>query len=148
MQEFHGPLREYIVADAPRRQIMGRFRRFLDSYKIADQARPVYVAKIASMAAANKESLEVSFHDLSVSEPMLAFWTADAPTEMLRIFDEVAMQATLRNFPFYRNIHPEIHVRITNLPIVDSLRDLRYSISFHLSLILSTSLTILSVFIH
>lgn len=45
---------------------------------------------------------------------------------MLAIFDEVALENTLAMFPNYRSIQSEVHVRITDLPALDSLRDLRY----------------------
>ncbi|KAG5462768.1 MAG: hypothetical protein BJ554DRAFT_3612, partial [Olpidium bornovanus] len=44
---------------------------------------------------------------------------------MLKIFDEVAIEVVLMSFPEYEQIHSSIHVRITDLPIITSLRDLR-----------------------
>jgi len=44
---------------------------------------------------------------------------------MLTIFDEVALAAILIYYPSYERIHPEVHVRITDLPLSSSLRDLR-----------------------
>lgn len=44
---------------------------------------------------------------------------------MLRVFDEVALEVTLIQFPEYARIHDEIHVRIADLPSVNTLRDLR-----------------------
>lgn len=44
---------------------------------------------------------------------------------MLAIFDEVALNAILVYYPFYARIHSEVHVRISDLPIALSLRDLR-----------------------
>jgi DNA replicative helicase MCM subunit Mcm2 (Cdc46/Mcm family) len=44
-----------------------------------------------------------------------------------QIFDEVALGVTLKYFPEYDAIHREIHVRITNLPADDQLRDIRYA---------------------
>jgi len=38
---------------------------------------------------------------------LIAIWTADAPTEMIQIFDEVAMNLVLEMFPNYGNISPE-----------------------------------------
>ncbi len=85
---------------------------------------------------------------------MLALWLADAPAEMLGIFKEVnpyliysiidlpqlmdhclilyvskvCLNVVLSLFPEYVRIHNEIHVRISELPIQDSLRDLRYGL--------------------
>jgi DNA replication licensing factor MCM2 len=58
----------------------------------------------------------------------MAAWLADAPTEMLKIFDEVAYSVVLEMFPEYKKICAEVHVRITDLPINDSLRSLRFVI--------------------
>jgi DNA replication licensing factor MCM2 len=40
----------------------------------------------------NRESLEVSYLHLAEQEPTIAAWLADAPMEILPIFDEVSMQ--------------------------------------------------------
>lgn len=46
---------------------------------------------------------------------------------MLPIFDEVALNAILVYYPSYERIHSEVHVRIGDLPLSSSLRDLRRS---------------------
>lgn len=46
---------------------------------------------------------------------------------MLEIFDEVALSAILVYYPAYKRIHSEVHVRISDLPLSSSLRDLRRS---------------------
>ena len=46
---------------------------------------------------------------------------------MLEIFDAVALSAILVYYPNYERIHSEVHVRITELPLSLSLRDLRRS---------------------
>ena len=58
---------------------------------------------------------------MSRAAPILAIWTADAPKDMLEIFDEVTLQVVLEVFPDYHQIHDEVFVRITELPISDSL---------------------------
>ena len=77
------------------------------------------------MCSLNRTSLEIDYSHLSQSQPFLAVWTADAPTQMLEIFDEVAMEFALTKFPDYKQIHGEVNVRIAALPIADSLRDIR-----------------------
>jgi DNA replication licensing factor MCM2 len=57
----------------------------------------------------------------------IARYLVDAPTEVLKILDDAAMRVILEIFPEYKNIANEIHVRITDLPVSDSLRSLRYS---------------------
>ena len=46
----------------------------------------------ACCAAANKQSLEVSYTHLSAALPILAVWTADVPKQMLEIYDRVVQQ--------------------------------------------------------
>lgn len=46
---------------------------------------------------------------------------------MLTIFDEVALNAILVYYPSYERIHSEVHVRIADLPLSSTLRDLRRS---------------------
>jgi DNA replication licensing factor MCM2 len=135
LEDRKGPLREWIVLDANRREIARRYRTFLRTY-VDHHGRNIYAERIKSMCAANNESLEVSYLHLAEQEPTIAAWLADAPTEILPIFDEVSMQEVLKLFPNYHQIHSEIHVRITDLPISDSLRDLR---QIHLNCLLRVS---------
>ena len=74
---------------------------------------------------ANSESLEVSYSHLAVAFPILAWFLTNAPSAMLEIFDEVALESILYYFPAYDRIHSEIHVRICDVPLSLSLRDLR-----------------------
>jgi len=73
----------------------------------------------------NSESLEVSFIHLSDSKPILAYFLGNCPGEMLEIFDAIALDIILLHYPSYERIHSEIHVRVTNLPTLSTLRDLR-----------------------
>lgn len=75
----------------------------------------------------NSESLEVSYLHLALSKPILAYFLTNSPSAMLNIFDEVALNAILVYYPSYERIHSEVHVRITDLPLSSSLRDLRRS---------------------
>ena len=87
----------------------------------------MYETKIRHMCAANLASLQVSYMHLMEAEPVLAVWVVDAPKDMLDVLNEAATRHTLMLFPSYGAIQKEIHVRITHVPIVDSLRDLRRS---------------------
>lgn len=77
------------------------------------------------MCANNKQSLEVTFTQLSQKYPTLAIWLAEEPNLILPILNEIAYDLTLELFPLYHNIHTEIYVRIIDLPVEDKLRDLR-----------------------
>ena len=73
----------------------------------------------------NGESLEVSYLHLADAKAILAYFLTNSPEAMLEIFDEIAYAAVLVFYPAYDNIHNEIHVRITDLPTGETLRDLR-----------------------
>ena len=73
---------------------------------------------------------------LSSKNAFVAYCLATVPSEALKIFDEVARKVTFDLFSDYGNIHKEIHVRITDLPAVDKLRDLR---QVHLTRLIRTS---------
>lgn len=59
---------------------------------------------------------------------VLAYFLPEAPTEMLEIMDSAAKDVTLSMFPQYERITREIHVRITDLPLIEELRSLRYEL--------------------
>nr|ANM86134.1 DNA replication licensing factor MCM2 [Stygiella incarcerata] len=135
LADAKGSLRDWIVHDANRRVIASKLRKFLLQYTDASGAS-VYEERIHTMCTENKSSLVVDFFHLSQAEEILALWLADAPMEMLRIFDEIAMRVVLRSFPNYHRISPEVHVRIANLPVPDNLRDIR---QYHLNLLIRVS---------
>ena len=74
----------------------------------------------------NKSSFEVDYNIIASEEQVLAYFLPEAPTEMLEIFDSAAKDVTLSMFPQYERITKEIHVRITDLPLIEELRSLRY----------------------
>jgi DNA replication licensing factor MCM2 len=84
-------------------------------------------SKHAELFVDNSESLEVSYLHLALSKPILAYFLTDSPAAMLTVFCEVALAAILVYYPNYERIHSEVHVRITDLPLGSSLRDLRTS---------------------
>lgn len=57
---------------------------------------------------------------------ILAYYVTNAPAEVIAIFEEVAYELILEAFESYDNIHSEIHIRFTDLPAVENLRNLRY----------------------
>jgi DNA replicative helicase MCM subunit Mcm2 (Cdc46/Mcm family) len=90
------------------------------------------VERISDMVQGNFASLEIDFVQLSRHATALAIWTVDAPTQMLPIFNESAARVVARYFPKYLdNVHSEIFVRVTGLPVLEHLRDIRCS--FHSS---------------
>lgn len=74
------------------------------------------------MCSAGGQSLTVSYLHLSRFAPSLAIWLADVPKPMLEMFDAVALEATQARF---KDWNSDVHVRVSGLPIPDSLRSLR-----------------------
>ena len=140
LEAFDVPLREWLAQDRTRRAVQKRFKSFLNSYSSADEDRTsnrrIYVDRIRSMATQNSSSLEVSYLHLMEREVILAMWLADAPKDILDIFNEVATRVTLQWFPQYGNVTDEVHVRISHVPVSDSLRNLRKA---HLGLLVKVS---------
>jgi DNA replication licensing factor MCM2 len=73
----------------------------------------------------NGESFEVNYEHLVHSKAVIAYFLANSPVAMLKILDEVALEVTLMQYPEYERIHRDIHVRITDLPTANTLRELR-----------------------
>merc|ERR1740136_510119 len=86
---------------------------------------PIYEERIRTMCSSNLATLDLSYLHLMQKEPTLAIWIVDAPRDMLDVLNEAVTRHTLRIFPSYRSIQDEIHVRIAELPIMDSIRALR-----------------------
>ncbi|KAJ2779408.1 MCM DNA helicase complex subunit [Coemansia javaensis] len=116
----------WVSEAGPRQTIAREFRQFLMSY-VDDKGASVYGQRIRQLGAANAESLEVTYAHLARARPLIAYFLANAPREMLGIMDDVAMSAVLTVFPDYARIRSEIHVRVSELPTTCSLRDLRQS---------------------
>jgi len=119
-------LTEWVSQPAVQRTIKREFKAFLTEYT-DDNGFSVYGNRIRVLGEENFESLEVSYEHLSSSKAILAYFLANAPAEMLKLFDEVAMEVVLLHYPAYDNIRTEIHVRIFDLPIHYTLRQLRQS---------------------
>ncbi|PPQ79936.1 hypothetical protein CVT25_003008, partial [Psilocybe cyanescens] len=115
---------EWIAHDRVRRSIARHFRHFLMTY-VDEHGASVYGQRIRSLGETNSESLEISYLHLASSKPILAYFLINSPTAMLEIFDEIALDAIVVHYPAYKRIHSEVHVRIADLPLGSTLRDLR-----------------------
>jgi DNA replication licensing factor MCM2 len=133
LEAFDVPLREWIAQDRTRNEITRKFRAFLKNFTTASplgkkqNGMGFYEQNIRTMCANNLQALQISYLHLMEVEPVLAFWVADAPKDMLQVLNEAATRHVFSLFSSYHAIHPEIHVRISSVPILDSLRDLRRS---------------------
>lgn len=119
-------LTEWVSLPSVQRTIRREFKAFLTSYTDTSGSS-VYGNRIRTLGEINAESLEVSYEHLSESKAILAYFLANAPAEMIKLFDEVAMDVVLLHYPDYERIHSEIHVRIFDLPVHYTLRQLRQS---------------------
>ena len=117
-------LTDWVNQPAVNRTIFREFKSFLTEYT-DDHGTSVYGTRIRTLGEVNAESLEVSYDHLSASKAILAYFLANAPAEVLSIFDKVAMDVVLLHYPDYARIHSEIHVRISDLPVHYTLRQLR-----------------------
>ncbi|KAG8526684.1 MCM DNA helicase complex subunit [Bacidia gigantensis] len=117
-------LQDWVALPAVYRSIFREFKSFLTEYTDV-KGTSVYGTRIRTLGEVNAESLEVSYDHLSASKAILAYFLANAPAEVLKIFDQVAMDVTLLHYPDYERIHSEIHVRISDLPVHYTLRQLR-----------------------
>lgn len=125
LADVKGPsITEWILQPNVSRSIARELKSFLLEYT-DEKGRSVYGARIRTLGEVNSESLDVSYNHLADSKAILALFLALSPTEMLKIFDIVAVEATELHYPNYSQIHQEIHVRISNFPNHLSLRDLR-----------------------
>ncbi|XP_005992593.3 DNA replication licensing factor MCM2 [Latimeria chalumnae] len=128
-------VREWVSMAAPRLEIYHRFKNFLRTH-VDEHGHNVFKEKISDMCKENKESLVVNYEDLAAREHVLAYFLPEAPAEMLKIFDEAGREVVLAMYPKYDRITREIHVRISNLPLVEELRSLR---QLHLNQLIRTS---------
>ena len=85
----------------------------------------VYRTKIRQMCENNKMSLSVDYNTLANEHQVLAYFLPEAPSEMLKIFDEAAKEVVFSMFKNYERIVPYIHCRISELPLLEELRSLR-----------------------
>jgi DNA replication licensing factor MCM2 len=119
-------LTDWVALPAVHRTIAREFKSFLTEYT-DENGISVYGNRIRTLGEINAESLEVSYDHLAGTKAILAYFLANAPSEMLKIFDQVALDTTLLHYPDYERIHSEIHVRITDIPLQYTLRQLRQS---------------------
>eukprot|EP01031_Cornospumella_fuschlensis_P031068 gene31068-37548_t len=147
LEKFDCSLKQWIAEERTRREIFRRFKKFLLTYydgivEVQDFRKhnenapyppnlrprpPIYPDRIKSMCATNSASLLVSYTHIAQVQPLLALWLSDVPRDMIQILNEVLKSVVMTDFPNYFNIVPNVHVRITDLPIDDLLRNLRQS---------------------
>lgn len=126
--------REWVSMLGPRTEISNRFKSFLRTFQDAN-GQYTYRDAIRRMCEQNESSFTVSFHHLGEKEPCFAIFLPEAPFQMLEIFDKVAKETVLNFFPTYDRVTSDIHVRISELPLVEDLRTFR---KLHLNQLIRT----------
>uniref|UniRef100_A0A8D8WMM2 DNA replication licensing factor MCM2 n=2 Tax=Cacopsylla melanoneura TaxID=428564 RepID=A0A8D8WMM2_9HEMI len=125
LEETRGySIREWVTMLAPRTEIKNRFKNFLRNY-CTSKGQYIYKDKIKKMCEHNHASFTVEFQILANKENALAYFLPDAPLEMIAIFDEVAKELVLSMYPSYERVTTEIHVRISDLPLIEDIRTFR-----------------------
>lgn len=122
LQDIVGPLQPYLERQEVKLEIARKFRIFVIEFKDSNNQH-IYSDKLRKVATNNLESFEVSYLDLSHYNTIIGVWLGDAPDIIIPILSDAALAMVRR---FYPNLDiKKITVRITNLPIIDNIRDLR-----------------------
>lgn len=116
--------KEWVSMLGPRTEIANRFQSFLRNFD-DERSSYTYRNRIRQMCEQNKSSFVVSYTDLAYKQHVLAYFLPEAPFQMLEIFDKVAKDMVLSIFPTYERVTTEIHVRISELPLIEELRTFR-----------------------
>lgn len=117
-------VKDWVVMVGPRTEISNRFKNFLRTY-VNSKGAYVYKEKIRRMCENNRSSFTVEYPNLANKEHVLAYFLPEAPFQMLEIFDQVAKSIVLSIYPSYGRVTEEIHVRISDLPLVEDIRTFR-----------------------
>ncbi|KAL1488417.1 hypothetical protein ABEB36_014890 [Hypothenemus hampei] len=117
-------IKDWVIMMGPRTEITNRFKNFLRTY-VNSKGQYIYKEKIRRMCENNQSSFTVEFPNLANKEHVLAYFLPEAPFQMLEIFDEVAKNIVLSMYPSYERVTNEIHIRISDLPLIEELRTFR-----------------------
>lgn len=126
--------KEWVSMLGPRTEITNRFKSFLRTF-VDEKGQYTYRDAIRRMCEQNKASIVIAYTDLASKEHVLAYFLPEAPSQMLEIFDNVAKDLVLSMFPTYDRVTNDIHVRISELPLIEELRTFR---KLHLNQLIRT----------
>jgi len=129
LEEPRGPVKDFIAEEAVRREIKRQFKRFLLQFT-DDNGDAIYAQRLRDMVRANTSTLEVDYVDLAHWIPQVAIWVADLPNDVLPILDETGKEVASSEFEGYEAIQDHVYIRIANIPLQESIRDLRH---FHIN---------------
>lgn len=125
-EDLKGKLSDWIKNPKTQMYISKSFRHFLLDFG-DEHAVQIYRQKIVDMCAENFQSLEVSYAHIQKANPTIALWIYDEPLLIIPILNEVVFRVALELFPDYRAIFDEAYLRIRDLPVVDLIRNLRFT---------------------
>ncbi|XP_055607559.1 DNA replication licensing factor Mcm2 [Uranotaenia lowii] len=117
-------IKEWVSMLGPRTEIANRFNSFLRTF-VDSKGQYVYRDRIRRMCEQNKSSFVVAYPDLANNQHVLAYFLPETPFQMLEIMDKVAKEMVLSIYPTYERVTNEVHVRISDLPLVEELRTFR-----------------------
>lgn len=69
----------------------------------------------------------VGYGHLKDALPVIAMWVGMEPEIILPELNKIAYRVAVNRYQSYSNIFPEVFVRIEDLPIMDYIRELRFS---------------------
>ncbi|EGR31577.1 mcm2-3-5 family protein, putative [Ichthyophthirius multifiliis] len=125
-EQAKGKLHLWIKEETTVRFIRKTFRKFLLNFRLNDSKNFIYIDKINEMCQKNKSSLEINYTHLYDKLPTIALWIIQEPMIIFPYLNDVAFEVVRRFYPTYSDIHPEVHIRITEYPVEDHIRNLRY----------------------
>merc|ERR1712113_587001 len=105
-------------------QFINRFKHFLKTYK--NKGEKVYITRINQMARKGSKSLELNYIDLANELPIFSVWLVNSPKKILEIFQKASSLVFEELYSNNPHLTPEIYVRVINIPITDSLREIRH----------------------
>ncbi|KAK5650844.1 hypothetical protein RI129_001873 [Pyrocoelia pectoralis] len=117
-------IKEWVSMIGPKTEIGNRFKNFIRTYVNA-KGQYEYKDGIRKMCENNESSFVVEFPTLAREQHVLALFLPEAPTPMLEIFSKVAKEIVLSMYPSYERVTSEVHVRISELPLIEELSVLR-----------------------
>nr|UXY88221.1 minichromosome maintenance component complex 2-like protein [Cryptomonas curvata] len=103
-----------------------RFLKFLFGI-IDNENKNHYLDLIKNLYFMQNKTLIISFQHIVIKDPILAIWLTDEPEQILRIFQETIKELIVDVFSEYIENHFNIFIRISDLPLCNSLVNLTES---------------------
>jgi len=123
VESFYGNISEFLNQNVVQFEIARRFKLFLRTFEVNNQK--IYISLINDVARMGGKSLQVDYIQFATVNPTLGMWMADAPKPMLEILNRSAQSVFIELYPDNNNVTSEIYVRFNNVPISDSLKNIR-----------------------